>query len=325
MIKIYTQNLECVAVITEIISVEWIRRFYDYGSFVLNLPIDCAFLKDLKKNNYIYHNGNIGIILYKEQNKDKIEIRGYDLKGITTFRTCQGELTGSVETVIKDYATQELTTGNKAIPSLRIETNQSRGIEITKTVDLKKLDIVLNEICTQNLMGYEIKKIDNEVVFGVVIPTDRSDTVIFSKRFKNISDYEYIYDDYNEINTVYNLAEIDEVATITEHYKTVLVGLERKETFTTFNEEIEQNIADSFSDAKESISAETLQSNLYNVDWFLGDFVQVIVSAFGETLSVKKQITEITEVYERGNVKIKPIFGEKQENIIKRIIKGAEI
>ena len=324
MIKVYTPSLDCVAVITEKISVEWIRRFYDYGSFVINLSINCPHLNYLKQNNYILHNGNIGIILYREQNKDKVEVRGYDLKGITSFRTCQGEKTGSVESVIKSYATEELTAENKAIPLLEVATNQNRGNTITKTVDIAKLDVTLNEICTENDIGYDIKKVDKKLIFDVVTPVDRSGSVIFSRRFKNISDFSYIDDNYDTVNTIYNLAENDDVKTISEHYTEVHTGLDRREGVTYYNEDALEKVAQDFVKQKESVSTEVNHRHKYNVDWFLGDYVQVVISAFGETLSVKKQITEVQEIYERGIAKIKPTFGEKKDGVIKRILKGVK-
>lgn len=320
MIKIYTPaDLECVAVIIKAISIEWNLRFYDYGSFVINLPFDCPHLQYWVKNNYVFHNGNVGIILYREQKKDSIEVRGYDLKGITSFRTCQGTKTGNVETVIKSYATEELTVGSKAIPNLTIAADQNRGESITKTVDLAKLDKTLNEICLENSMGYNIKKVDSGLVFDVVVPTDRSASVIFSRRFKNISDFDYIQDDYDSVNTVYNLD-----GTITEYYNEVKTGLNRRETFTKNTDDAEAKALQEITGTKESVSAEANHRNKYNVSWFLGDYVQVVIEAFGETLSVKKQITEVKEVYEQGKTSIVPTFGEKKESAIKRLLKGVK-
>lgn len=313
MIKIYTSALDCVAVITQTVSIEWNLRFYDYGSFVINLPINCPDLNYLVKNNYVFHNGNIGIILYREQKKDSIEVRGYDLKGITSFRTCQGTRTGNVETVIKGYATAELATGNKAIPKLIIRPNLNRGSNITKAVEIEKFDKVLNEICIENQVGYDIKKENDNLVFDIAVPTDRSNSIIFSRRFKNISDFLYIQDDYDTINTIYNKSD-----TITEHYSTVYTGTERREGISNYTDTSE--VMKDLIDTKESISAEAL----YKTGWYLGDYVQVVVEAFGETLSVKKQITEVKEVYEQGNTSIVPVFGEKKASVIKRLIKGVK-
>lgn len=318
MIKIYNSNLECLAVLVDTISIEWVRRFYDYGSFVLNLPINCPYLDALQINNYIWHNDNIGIILYREQTKDRIEIRGYDLKGLTSFRTCQGNKSGRVEKVIKDYAAAELTAGNKRIPQLTVATNKNRGSNIETLIELEKLDTALKTICTENSIGYDIKKDENVLKFDVVIPVDRSGEVIFSRRFNNITNYEYIADDYDTTTTVYNIADVDDAITITEHYNAVKTGLARREGITKHNREPELALQE-ISVLKESVEANTINKPKYNADWFLGDYVQVVVEAFGETLSAKKQVTEVQEIYEQGRAIIIPTFGEKQEDLLKRV------
>lgn len=318
MIKIYNSNLECLAVLVDTISIEWVRRFYDYGSFVLNLPINCPYLDVLQINNYIWHNDNIGIILYKEQTKDKIEIRGYDLKGLTSFRTCQGNKSGRVEKVIKDYATAELTAGNKKIPQLTVATNKNRGSNIETFVELEKLDKALKTICTENNIGYDIKKDENNLKFDVVIPTDRSGEVIFSRRFNNITNYNYTADDYDTITTVYNIADVDDTTSITEHYNEASAGLKRREGITKHNREPELALQE-IAPTKESIEANTMNIPRYNIDWFLGDYVQIVVEAFGETISAKKQITEVQEIHERSRTIVIPTFGEKQEDLLKRV------
>ena len=70
---------------------------------------------------------------------------------------------------------------------------------------------------------------------------------------------------------------------------------------------------------KESVEAEANDRMEYKKDWFLGDFVTVRLNVLGETLLLDKQITEVQEVFERGETKIIPVFGEKKDNIIKRI------
>ncbi len=304
--------------LVDTISIEWIRRFYDYGSFVLNLPINCPYLDLLKINNYIWHNGNTGIILYKEQTRNKIEIRGYDLKGITSFRTCQGSKSGRAEKVIKDYASENLTTGNKKIPRLVVATNQNRRSNIETFIELEKLDKTLKTICTENDIGYDIKKDGDNLKFDIVIPTDRSGEIIFSRRFNNLTNYNYTADDYDTITTVYNLADVDDTISITEHYNEAKTGLERREGITKHNKEPDLALQE-ITKQKESVEAGTINNPKYNLDWFLGDYVQVVIEAFGETLSAKKQITEVQEIYEQGRTKVVPTFGAKQEDLLKRV------
>ena len=73
--------------------------------------------------------------------------------------------------------------------------------------------------------------------------------------------------------------------------------------------------------AKETIEAEDSGRFTYRTDWSLGDYVTVRVAMPGEVLTLDKQITEVREVYNRGETKIEPVFGEKKESLIKKMKK----
>jgi len=328
MIKIYDKLLTPLCVLTKATSIQWTKRFYDVGSFELHLTPNDANLKYIKENHFISHNDNCGIILYLEQTPQDVKICGYDLKGLLKIRKCEGAKTGNAETVIKSFVSENLisaTDSKRNIPNFANAPNQNRGDTVDWVCEDLKLDVEINKICLLSELGYDVKLINNEFVFDVIEGIDRTKNqsavppVMFCKQFKNISDFEYIKDASTAVNTVY-------VGT-TEIYDSVYTGLERREGIEQSDgteDEIRTKGKAILKEKaiKENISAETNHRLKYKTDWNLGDYVTLKVDVFGETLLLDKQITEVEEIYERGNISIKPTFGEVKESIIKRLLKG---
>lgn len=104
-------------------------------------------------------------------------------------------------------------------------------------------------------------------------------------------------------------------------------GLLRKEGILSLsgdNDENAEALAQFLSDnaAQESIEAEILSFDGYKSEWNLGDFVNIKLEAFGEILTVSRQISEITEVFESGNHRLSLVFGSLREGILRKIAKG---
>ncbi len=104
-------------------------------------------------------------------------------------------------------------------------------------------------------------------------------------------------------------------------------GLLRKEgtlSLSGDNDENAEALTQYLSDnaAQESIEAEILSFDGYKSEWDLGDFVNIKLEAFGEVLTVSRQISEVTEVFESQNHRLSLVFGSPREGILRKIAKG---
>lgn len=314
--------------ITKAVSMQWTRRFCDVGSFELHLPFTDTNLKYIKKDYFISHNGNYGIILYLEQTTTGVKVCGYDLKGLLKKRKCEGGKFGAADAVIKFYVSDNLveaTDPDRNISNFAVVPSQNIGDTADWLCKDKKLDIEVNKLCLTFGFGYDIKLINGVFTFDVCEGIDRttSQTIVppvtFSKQFKNISDFGYIKDDLTSYNVVY-------VAT-TKIYNTLSTGLDRSEGIEDFEGTAEEVLTKgklllTENNTKESVSTTTNYRLKYKTDWDLGDTVTLKVDVFGETLLLDKQVTEVLEVYERGNITITPTLGEVKNSIIKRLMRG---
>lgn len=340
---------------TKITSSQWTRRFYDIGSFEIHLPPNTDNVKYLKHHNIIYEHGNFGIILYIKQNRNDIEVRGYDLKGICSMRQVippfiymdapidplygYDRIKGKAETVMKHYIQTQLTNPtdvNRKINNMRIEADLVRGPDMAWQAKFTTLSTELQKIGTFSQMGYDIvlDRANKKLVFDVIQGTDRTKNqnvvspVIFSREYRNIDDFEYENDSFGSVNTLYvggNGEEEEQY--ITKIYNVEYSGINRTEGYTSVSSDDVEEVEDGGmsyleeNSVKETVEADANQKLKYNKDWFLGDYISVIAVVLGEKILLNKQITEVQEVYEHGNVKIMPTFGEKKDSVIKRLIR----
>ena len=308
-----------------------------------------------RQYNIIYEHDNFGIILYLKQTMNDIEIRGYDLKGICSMRLVippfiymdapvepiygYDRIKGKAETVMKHYIKTQLTEPadlERKIKNMIVETDLARGPDMAWQAKFISLSTELQKIGTYAQLGYDIKldQVNKRLVFDVVQGKNRTKSqnvvapVVFSREYRNIDDFEYENDSIGSVNTLYVGGNGEEEQQyITKVYKAEYTGIHRFEGYTGVSSDDVEEVEDggmSYLEeniAKETIEADANQKLKYNEDWFLGDYVSVIADVLGEKIMLNKQITEVQEVYEHGNVKIKPTFGEKKDSVIKRLIR----
>lgn len=321
MIRILNDEFEIIDTIVKYTSFQWIRRYSDTGSFSFVIPVAEA-TPSIKKDAYIFNNGYYGIIEYIKQNNDLLTVNGYDLKGLMHFRYCQGNKSGNAETIIKQYV-NENTTGNRKFDRFNVNVSQSRGEDVSHVIEnLSLLDVEIKKICDSQKWGYKIDVIDKQLYFDVCVPEEKNN-VTFSRRMNNINSYEYCLDALNEVNNIVNL---DSTGTATNYGNNALTGKYRKEAVNQqdgTSAELEAAISALLVEGaeKETISAEAFDLEGYKKEWNLGDFVNISVDVLGERITFKKQITEIQEIYEAGNVRVVPTFGTAKESIIRKLIK----
>lgn len=140
---------------------------------------------------------------------------------------------------------------------------------------------------------------------------------------------------YNTLTTHYSLiAKISTSGAVTLSNRYTIIrfspmeesGIERREIATnysgTYAEIREACLNDIAGSVAESVEAEILTVTDYGTKWNLGDYVKVRVRVMGGELTVTKQITQVTEVYEANNHKVIPVFGPIRETAFKKLARG---
>ncbi len=140
---------------------------------------------------------------------------------------------------------------------------------------------------------------------------------------------------YNTSTTHYSLIatiSASGVVTLSDRYTIIRFspmeenGIEMREIVTNYSgtyEEIrEACLNDIAGTVAESVEAEILTVTDYGTKWNLGDYVKVRVRVMGGELTVTKQITQVTEVYEANSYKVIPVFGPIRETAFKKLARG---
>ncbi len=356
MISIYDPlSLSRLCNIVSAQSVIWNKKFYEVGTFEIHISGNNEYQKFIKKGNIIVHGQNAGIILYASKSRNDIKIIGYDLKGICSQRvvvppfvysdsptTLEGydRVKGNAETVMKHYVNSQIvnpTDTDRKVQNIIIAEDAKTGVSMAWQAKFTLLSEELNKIGLYAGLGYDItfdaesKKLIFDIETGIDRTVNQRDIapIVFCKEYRNISDYEYEQNAKDAVNVAYIGGNGEEE----EQYITKLgtlsqKGIYRQEGFSEVHSDDVQEVEDGgLAYIKENQETETIETETnsrykYNEDWYLGDYVTLKIDGFGETVMLDKQITEVQEVYEKGNMKIVPVFGEKKGSIIKKILRS---
>lgn len=203
MIRIISsKDLSVKETLMNYISVIFNLNFTESGDFTLTLSNNFV-SENIIKNNYIMWKENIGIIKYISKSTENITVKGCDIKGLLRQRICKGTYSGTIETVMKNIVSENIT-GNRAFPCFSVAEDSGNGDEIEYVSKGETINSALKNISEKYGVGWEIKLKENRLVFDVVFP-DEAD-VYYSVRHGNISGYTYELNALSEINTLYNFA-----------------------------------------------------------------------------------------------------------------------
>jgi hypothetical protein len=253
-------------------------------------------------------------------------------------------ISGNGETVMKHYVDKHIvhpTDADRKIQHFVIAANTGRGLEsvawqakFTNLPDeLYKLgryvglgwEVTLGDF-EDGITGEKYKQYVFDVIQGVDRTRNQSDVapVMFCRQFKNIKSGSYTNDQMSSFNVAYIGSDGEEEQQ--KVYKSgSAAGILRREGYIAASGDTYEEVRD-VGDAylkenapKESVEAAANDKLTYKTDWDLGDYVTVKIEVLGETVYLDKQITEVREVYERGNRDVEPVFGEKKESVIKKM------
>lgn len=325
MITIFDQELKRVGTITQYTSAQWIKKFYDTGSFEIHIPNTAAGVNFLEIYNVIHANDNWGFILKRQWTQNEVVIYGYDLCGILEYRAVE-DLNCSMKTLVAyndDIDAPEHFTG-----------------EISKDVYRDpKLEIAANlirKIAAEDEIGYDVYinsagEIEREIKKGA-----NREYLVFSADRRNISEFMYEEDRYKACTTCVYLYQGETTLNKRSHQldNTLYSEFERQEI--GYNDEIFDNPTTlDLYDFQEQKLEEKIKENksisenisfmpgkyVYKKDYFLGDYVTVKIEVFGKVLCEKKQITEVREVFESTGHTVEITVGTTKPNYI-RVLKN---
>lgn len=364
-IVVANENLETVAIIDEFESLIWTDRYNKPGDFELYLSAHSPFMEYLKEDYYCFISESDYTMIIEgieirtnNETGDKAIITGRSLESILDRRIVWKQTNFKKKTI--EYIVQKLVNDNvinpsdakRAIPNFYYMPSSDEYITTTRTSAQYTGDNILDvvcEICEAFEIGFRVICQDLEVngtvykdVFtfelydGVdrTYDQDENPYVIFSPKFDNIIDSDYIESN----KTLKNITRVfGEGEGKNRKTKTVFeleeepIGMERRELFTDARDVsstvddgqggTETLSDDEYKEALEQRGHEKLAENtqtksfagevessilfVYGRDFFMGDIVQ-IENEFG--ISGTARVVEFVRTQDKDGIKMYPTF-----------------
>lgn len=338
---IFNRDLTYKGLIDNFFSFRWVRKYYKAGEFELHCPLTTATLDLLQKDNIIYKKDDdeAGYIECKrlsldEEGNEILVVNGrfltkYFNRRIVWNNSLLSNTTENVMRTLVDTNCINPTNTDRIISNLILGTNNGFTETSSYLTKNSKLSDILEDLSVNSNIGYKISFdiSSKQLIFNVYKGLDRSvnqsanPIAVFSKKFENILNQEYIESINNYSNVVLGIGEgID----ITVGNAT---GLDRFETFvldmTTDINVLTEKASSVLANSKKIEtfnSVINLNSNLqYKSDFDLGDIVTCISKNWNVVIDVR--ITEIEEVYEQDGTNINVTFGNSIPTLIDKIKK----
>lgn len=328
IVKVYNSSLQLAGVIDNYESLLWTRKFYGPGDFQLVVPMSDFHQTILVRGNIICHTeaveaGVIESVQYDESTTTNIiTVRGRFLSAYMDRRLIQGTYTfsGLVETAMR-----AMLTNATAIPLVQQGTTQGFVETVDFQVTYANLLETEEKLSKGSGIGFRFTPdfTNKTITFDLYKGKDHSinqttnPRVIFSEEYDNINKACYSVNDQIYKTVAYVQGTSLEVVGSGS-------GLDRREMFVDATDiddtqmtaeeytaalQERGNIALDEAGLSETFESETIpEGNFhYRTDYDLGDIVTVRKDDWG--ISVDLRITEIQEIYEVGEVKISPTFG----------------
>lgn len=347
MMELYVLNrdFEIINYIDTFVSLEWVKRYFDTGDFVLNCVADMNIIKSLQKRNYLVREDDERIMIIEKinittsaENGNTVNVSGRSIESILgrriVWKQTNSKASETVEQFIRRLVDENVinpTDPKRKIPNLIL--GELKGftekIEIQVTGD--NLLTVIKEICQAYNYGFKITM--NEagfLVFDLYKGTDRSYNqsinpyVVFSNDYDNIINTEYEYDETNISNVALIGGEGEGTA---RKYQSIgdSEGFDRYELFVDANdissndgeisltdynnlliERGNEKIAENTFVESYTGEVETTLTYVYKKDYDLGDIVET-VNEYG--MEATPRIIEIIESENENGYRVVPTFG----------------
>lgn len=241
-------------------------------------------------------------------------------------------VTGNRETIVRTWV------NNNCISSYLPERNQypiilgtngNRGSTITDVTRYTNLANEISRVLEPDDLSFNISiDITNKnFIFNVLEGVNRTSSqssnskVLFGVEYGNISEYSKVIDKTSEKNIIYvggkgdgASRSITIVGSTTERRKELFLNASSVDT-----SYLAEKGAQALSENQiiNAFEFETLERQYkYQVDYDLGDYITVVIN---RNTYEDLQIRQITEIYEKGNVKVVSHFGKTEKTITNTI------
>ena len=342
-------DYEKAAAIDYATSVIWVSRYRECGEFEIYIPASKE-LVELFKGDVVFTRDESDTVMILEKFKlttdeesgDFLILSGRSLESVFERRVVrkQIELDGTLgEGVSKLLSVCCIDPGRansyRIIPELRVGDLREFSEPLSKQITGDALLSVFTDLCTAYECGFKLKCCDdpNQFTFSLYRGLDKSETVIFSPQFGNLSKSEFTYDYTNYYNLIYTAGEGEGKDRVVIEYESddvdyrSLKGLNRREYWLderncSSNSEHPEKDTYYFA-ALQSIGREKCKElrpfveytgeivdngmYKYRVDYELGDTV-LIENEYG--IQAKAVINEITEVEDEEGYRLIPVLSE---------------
>lgn len=218
-IQIRDSQLNRIGEVTDFNKLELIPRFNAVGSFVLEMPTDCAASKELakpqhgiivKKNGKTVMSGTVtGRKRSFNNSGDTMTFVGKDdnifLRGRLAYPETSGNFalsaydvrTGKAEAVMKQFVS--FNAGPDALPERRklaIQSDGGLGAIVTGRGRFHTLLEMLTVLALNGGgLGFKVVQVDDALQFQVYQPEDKTKSAFFSPLLGNLASFEYSNDD----------------------------------------------------------------------------------------------------------------------------------
>jgi hypothetical protein len=348
-----TFNAAKIAEIDVVVDYNYIKKWDEYGTFKLTIPINIVEAIEITKNTILHVDNEDSLIVRNVTINDSVfEFEGRDLKDLLTRRitlfpleefeegTFGGDpVEGSTEHCVKYYVERNITAAtetNRRIHGFFIAPNQNRGIKDDRNlVTLQHLDEVVAKMCRPAEIGWDVRidLANNRYVFDVYNYIDKSEeqtensTVIFAAKFLNTESISRVYGNIEERNSLYavNGSENETfVQLVNRNPYEPASGIDRLETSVSVNCDYEHIDAFALKAAEHMITNDSFEVPAGNIKdygrlYMLGDKVS-FRDAFTELHAV---ITEVEKDYSGEHKRIKITTGDKRPKAINSLQNAA--
>lgn len=220
------KDFQVCGLIDDFSSLVWNRKYYECGSF--NLQVGIKYWEQFKNAVYVYskdfqETGILETLNYKTTTQGiDIQMSGRFLESKLSQRvinTTQKFKNMTTEDIIRSLvSTFCINSGSRTIPNLVL--GERKGLGKTRTIQMTGDNLLdkIYELCKEDELSIHLKYDfeNNQMVFEIWQGLNRSDTqntntwAIFSRNFENILEDEYCTDETKYCNFAYVAGEVEE-------------------------------------------------------------------------------------------------------------------
>lgn len=324
--------------IDEFNSLQWTRKYYDFGDFDLECSI--SFFEMIQQGFYLFRQGYelayIEEIKYKrsDDNEYVLHVSGQFISSMLNDRVIVGEnkFTGTHEVIARQMLNENFINPsdvNRKISNLSLAEVRSLGEDTTLEIKDDEVGEELNSFLEEKELSQRIDYdyLTNQLLYSVWQGLDRTEEqsintwAVFSDDYDNVADVEYSNDTSDYKNFAYVVGKDNKTITVNN----VKLGERRREMIVSSSDSVD---ADLKTKGTQELDKEkpvevidcTVISNenlLYKRDYDLGDLCTIKIRSIDKMANMR--ITEVREIYEDGEVTIVPKFGDDYITITKFI------